>query len=169
MKRRTTAPQSQEHPAVPLRRPMRGWMLPVGGALLGALLLAAVGDMWAGWEVALGGLVAGAVVGALAGKRMARHLEQAREDAYWAERPYVDTGSAQLDGPLDLDLDLARVQDLDAGPTLSPAPEGLGDVAASPGPRPTGAAGQAPTSRWGRQDGRHTSKPNLADLAAQGK
>ena len=167
MQRHTTAPQSLEQPAVPHGQPIRALLLPGGGALLGAVLLATAGYVWAGWEVALLGSVAGALVGALAGKRMARHLEQAREDVYWRERPYVDSASALLDGHLDLDL--ASAQDPDAAPTLPPTPEGLGDVAASPRPRRIGAAGQALTSRQGWHGGPHTRSPNLADLAAQGK
>jgi hypothetical protein len=167
MKRQPTVPQSLEPPAVPHGRPIRALLLPGGGAVLGALLLATAGNVWAGWEVALFGCVVGALVGALAGKRMARHLEQARADVYWRERPYVDTGAALLEGPLDLDLTAAR--DGDHTRNIAPTPEGLGDVAASPGPRRIGAAGPATARRWGRQDGRDTRKPNLADLAAQGK
>ena len=131
------------------------------GAALGAVLVGATGGSLVGPVGTLCGLAVGALVGAVAGKSVARYVEDAREDAYWRERPYVDTAFGFHD------RDLTQTPEVDG--TRRPHASSLADIAANP------RSGRA-SEFWRTGQGRgHTparmrdGQRSLSDQAAQGK
>lgn len=86
----------QDLPAGPLQA--RAHLKQAGlGAAIGAVLVMAGGGALIGMAGLLTYAVVGAMVGAVAAKTFAMYADDARQDAYWRERPHADTGSALPD------------------------------------------------------------------------
>jgi len=134
------------------------------GAALGAVLLGAAGALLFGPVGAWCGLAAGALVGALAGKRIVQAGDDAREDTYWRERPYVDTAFGSHDGGLDLDLGQAPAPEHDVD--RQPRTAGLADIAANPTSDRSRALSRTGSGREGASNWMRDSRRTLGDLAA---
>lgn len=94
------------------------------GAAIGAVLVMAGGAALNGVAGLLACAIVGAMVGAVAAKTFAMYADDARQDAYWRERPYTDTASGLSD----------RDRAMSDRPATAhrAARRGLGDVAANP-------------------------------------
>lgn len=123
-----------------------GGFLPCSlGVLLGSAAAAVLAGLLTDPIGAALGALAGAVVGGAAGIRSARYLNAHKREAYWRDRPCVDTEFANLE------CDTPLAPDLSTNPSARQA--SLGDVAAAPHVQ-TGIGARART---------------LGDLAARGQ
>lgn len=128
------------------------------GAAIGAVLAGTVGGFVAGPLGSLCAAVAGAIAGAALVRHVSGRMDQSREEAYWRERPYVDTAFGFHDGAL--------AEGAASDPVSRPAPLGLADIAAHPAPR---RSRHFETTLPGRPTARPALRHRIGDLAAQTK
>lgn len=131
------------------------------GASIGAVLAGVVGGAFFGPAGTVSGMALGGVVGAALGGAVARYVDHAHEDAYWRERPYVDTAFGFHDRDLGVDHP--------AAPLHATQPATLEEVAANPRVVHHPASGRGGAGMH-RNAHRMPAPPlSLGELAAQGK